>query len=171
MLYSFIAPRPKRVLGNEVRLVLIFFATISTVLLALYGFFLYQNKELQSEMQALQVQYTEIAEQNEMLIDDIEFIEEQAAFTESIVTGNTIIKEQIKNFMDLVPDEIVLHKVVLSNGTLILEGSTTDRSSFQNKLQLPLNSMFHETNVTYSTQEDTTLHFISRSTVQKESGP
>ena len=39
---------------------------------------------------------------------DLVDVVEQAAFTESIVTGNTIIKEQINNFMDLVPDEIVI---------------------------------------------------------------
>jgi len=170
-MYSFIAPRPKKLLSSEVRLALIFFTVIAVALSALYGFFLYQNTQLQVELSSLKAQYVEISEQNEMLMDDIEFIEDQAGFIENIRTENTILKEKIKNFLDLVPDEITLHKVALSSSDLILEGITADKLSFNSKLQMPLQSMFNQTEVAYTPQEDGSLQFVSRSILHKESRP
>ena len=141
------------------------------MLLLLYGFFLYQNSELQIEKETLQLQHEEMREQNEILQDDIDFIEDQASFTENIVTENIILKEQIKNFLDLVPDEIILSKVSLTSKDLLLNGVSIDQNSFQDKLEVPLSSMFHKTTVKYTQLLDERLEFISHSIIHKEIKP
>ncbi len=172
MQYSFIAPRAKKLISSEVRLVLIIFMVLMAVLLMLYAFFLSQNSQLENEKSVLIREQHDLHENNKILMQDIAIIEKQVDFSEELFTENTLLKENIKNLFDLIPDTITLSKVMLSSDALTIEGTTKDKTSFKTALQIPLRSIFfHESGTVFMPLKDGSFYFVSRNTLKKEKQP
>ncbi|OQX59653.1 MAG: hypothetical protein B5M52_02740 [Helicobacteraceae bacterium 4484_230] len=168
MTYSFIEPRSKKLVGSELRLTLIFFTAVSVMLVGLYGFFLYGNSQLKKEKQSLVSRLQELRSDNSIIMEEMDLIEKYSAFGEAVFTSNTIIKDEIKDFFDLIPDSVILDKVVLSPDMLTIFGRTVDRANFEKSFMTPLRSNFSKSSVELVPLENGSFIFKSSSTIAEE---
>jgi len=167
MKYSFIEPRSKKLVGSELRFTSIFFTAVSVVLVGLYGFFLYGNSQFKKERQSLTLRQQELRADNSALLEEIGRIEKYSAFGEAIFTANTIKKDEIKDFFDLIPDSVVLDKVVLSPNMLTISGRTVDREDFEKSFMTPLRSNFSKSSAEIVPLENGSFAFRFSSMVKE----
>jgi len=144
-MYSFTTPRKKPFFKEDTKLWLIFIF-ISTLLYISFALFLlvkayFFNKETQKmnrEISTLTQKITNLdLEKNNILL--------QKSLYEDIITKNEIIKQSVKNLLDLVPDPITLTKFKLNKNTLIIYGITPTKDVYNLLMLPPLESIFEET--------------------------
>ena len=144
-MYSFTTPRKKPLFKEDTKLWLIFIF-ISTLLYVSFALFLlvkayFFNKETQKMNKEISILTQKITnldlEKNNILI--------QKSLYEDIVTKNEIIKQSVKNLLDLVPDPITLTKFKLNKNTLIIYGITPTKDVYNLLMLPPLESIFEET--------------------------
>ncbi len=149
-MYSYKAPRKKRLLSKD-SLLWIIFVSIVFFALVLFGSYLYYKassyhdklSRLESSNKALSTSV--INYEKEMKI-----LKMQSVLSQEVKSSNTLLKNSIKNLFDLVPDQITLTKVVMEKYRLHLEGTTFTKDSYRLLLEPPLKSIFNSTKATFT---------------------
>ena len=146
--YSFIKPKKKPLFKEDTKLWLIFitFSLLLYILFALFlaikaHFFKTDSQKLLKEIEKLKKETTELSLQKE-------FIYTQKALYEDIMIKNALVKQQIKNLLDLIPDPITLERFYIDNNKLIIYGITPTKDVYNLLMLPPLESVFEKT-VTY----------------------
>lgn len=165
---SFIAPRPKKLLTPELKLVLFFFSMTLFILFATYGFLLYKTQDFSNQI----IQIDErVSDTNRSIADmgrQIRFIKQEAAHYTQITTSNSVLKDSIKNLFDLVPERITLSKAVLEKNALTLYGVTPTKDIYEFLLQAPLRSIFHKNYSDFYPLENGWYRFVSTNYLEDE---
>ncbi|MEO1924088.1 MAG: hypothetical protein ABGX25_06220 [Nautiliaceae bacterium] len=146
--YSFTKPKKKPIFKEDTKLWLIFIA-ISLVLYISFGVFLEiksylfkkETKELYNQILTLKHKIIELNKQKE-------FIYTQKALYEDIMIKNQLVKQQIQNLLDLIPDPITLEKFYIDHNKLIIYGITPTKDVYNLLMLPPLESIFEQT-ITY----------------------
>jgi len=146
--YSFVKPKKKPLLKEDTKLWLIFI-TISFILYISFGLFLEiksylfkkETKELYNQTLTLKHKIIELNKQKE-------FIYTQKALYEDIMIKNQLVKQQIQNLLDLIPDPITLEKFYIDHNKLIIYGITPTKDVYNLLMLPPLESIFEQT-ITY----------------------
>ncbi len=168
MRHSFIAPRPKRFLAPEFRLVLFFFATTLVMLGGTYAFLAYQSWSYMQQRQASSAHIVSMRAEIVEFEKGIAFVERERQLGEEIFTANTVLKESIKNLFDLVPERITLTKAELDKNALILYGVTPTKDIYEFMLHAPLRSIFHRSYSSFYPLENGWLRFVSTNYLDEE---
>ncbi len=168
MQYSYITPRKKSLLTQEVQLVLSFFTITLFMLFLTYFFLLYKNYSFNKERQTLVTQQITLENSLTKIESSITFIEEQKSLSETIFTKNIVLKDSITNLFDLVPTRITLSEAKLLENGLILYGITPNKDVYNFMLQAPLRSIFHKTYSSFYPAKNGWLHFVSTNYIDKE---
>ena len=148
-MYSYKTPR-KKVLYDKNSLIWAgFIATISLSLLMFGGYLRYKSSLYRDDF--LNVQESNKAMSQSVMSYEKEFkiIKMQNTLAQDVSGSNKLLKNSIKNLFDLVPDQIVLHKVVMEKELLNLEGTTPTKDTNRLLLEPPLKSIFQSSRVTY----------------------
>ena len=168
MRYSFIKPRPKKLISSELRLVVAFFSVTLFMLLSTYSFLAYKTYAYGSSIQ----EYKEKTASLKSALDDMErkiaFIEKESRTSEQVFTANTVLKESIKNLFDLVPERITLSQAQLEENALILYGITPNKEVYEFMLQAPLRSIFHRTYSSFYPLDNGWYAFVSTNYLDDE---
>ncbi len=142
MRHSFIAPREKKIIGKELKWLLITTGVLF-VLMLLSSVIL---NTIISSKERLLSQALEKKSGHEktltLLDEEMKIYKELDKLQEHVVTTNSLQKENIKNFFDLVPDEVVLKSVTFNGHTFRLTGLTLSRDVYNKKFQRSLDSLF-----------------------------
>ncbi len=161
MRYSFIHPKPKRLLDKESRLLGIFFA-VTLLMIVGFALFLWIKKGLmEDEVRRMQEQVRVFRKERADYRAQIARIEALSRKYESIQTDNTLLKESIRNLFDLVPDQITLTKAMLERNGLVLYGVTPTREVYNYLLLAPLKSVFQRTSTTFYPLKNGWWRFVS----------
>jgi len=167
-MYSFTKPKPKPYFKEDTRLWLIFYA-ISIFLYVSFSLFLllkaylfnrdinYFNKEIKS-----------LNKKIDILKKEKENITIQKNLYQEILTKNSLIKQNVKNLLDLIPDPITLNKFLLSKNKLILYGITPTKDVYNLLLLPPLESIFEETKTYFYELPNGWYKFKSINTLKSE---
>ncbi len=161
MRYSFIAPRPKKIVTPELKLVFFFFGMTLFILFATYGFLLYKSHQFSQEVIGMNQRIADTNRSIVMMQKEIAMIKKSAAHFQKVATSNTVLKDSIKNLFDLVPERITLSKAVLEKDALILYGITPNKEVYEFLLQAPLRSIFHKTYSDFYPLENGWYRFVS----------
>ena len=165
---SFIRPRPKQLVGPELRLVLFFFGVTLAMLVSTYLFLAYKQYDFVNEMAEMDGVSADLNRSIGAMNAQISFIEKEAARAEQVATANTVMKESIKNLFDLVPDRIVLSEADLKERSLVLYGITPNKEVYEFMLQAPLRSIFHRTYSSFYPMENGWYRFVSTNFLEDE---
>ncbi len=168
MKYSYIAPKRKSILTEEMQLLLTFFAITLFMLFTTFSFLLYKNYSFNKDKAMVIKEKQRLEESMGKLQADIAFIEVQKALSERVYTKNTVLKESITNLFDLIPTRITLSRAELLENGLILYGITPNKDIYNFMLQAPLRSIFHRTYSSFYAQENGWLRFVSTNYIDKE---
>jgi cell division protein FtsL len=168
MKHSFIAPRRKRVISGELRLVLFFFAVTIAMVVGTYLFLEYKTYDFANERKEVARKSIELQHSIEAMDEEIKIIETEAKIVEQISTDNTVMKESIKNLFDLVPEDITLTRAELEEKSLILYGITPNKDTYEYMLHAPLHSIFNRTYTSYYPAENGWYRFVSSNYLDEE---
>jgi len=166
--YSFITPKKKPLFKEDTKLWLIFI-TASFFLYLFFGLFLLfksylfdkDSKKLTQQIENLKQKTTEIIAQKE-------FIYKQKALYEDISTKNDLVKQQIKNLLDLIPDPITLERFYIDNNKLIIYGITPTKDVYNLLMLPPLKSIFSDTKTYFYELPNGWYRFKSENFIKSE---
>jgi len=168
MKYSFIAPRPKRLISGELRQAIFFFTISIVMIVSAYGFLVYKVHLFKQEHQVFGETLTQLEHSKEELNKKITIIELEVRKSEDITTQNALTKESIRSLFDLVPDAITLTKAHLDQNSLILYGETPTQDVYEFMLQAPLRAIFHRTYTSFYPAQNGWYNFVSTNYLEEE---
>jgi hypothetical protein len=79
------------------------------------------------------------------IISQKEFIYKQKTLYEDIMVKNSLMKDSIKNLLDLIPDPITLTSILFDKNKLIIYGITPTKDIYNMLMLPPLESIFTKT--------------------------
>jgi len=167
-MYSFTKPKKKPLFKEDTKLWLVFI-TVSVFLYVSFSAFLlikayFYNKSTQDMNKEIVLLKQKIIKLNL----EKENILLQKSLYENIVTKNSVIKESVKNLLDLVPDPITLTKFMLSNNKLIIYGITPTKDVFNLLMLPPLESIFENTKTYFYQMPNGWYRFKSINTLKSQ---
>jgi len=168
MKYSYIKPRRKTILTQEMQLLLAFFSITILMLFMTYAFVLYKNYSFVADKQEVLQQQAKLESSLDTMKAKIEYIQKQNQLSESIYTKNTVLKDSIANLFDLVPERITLSEAQLLENGLILYGITPNKDIYNFMLQAPLRSIFHRTYSSFYPAGNGWLRFVSTNYIDND---
>ena len=144
-MYSFTKAKKKNYFKEDTKLWLIFYF-ISVFLYVSFALFLlvksyFYTKYYQSNNQDIITLNTKISS----LTLQKENIKLQKILYENIMVKNSVIKDSIKNLLDLIPDPVTLNKFLLKKDSLIIYGITPTKDVYNLLMLPPLESIFNNT--------------------------
>jgi len=144
-MYSFTKPVKKPLFKEDTKLWLIFIL-VSVILYVSFSVFLLIKAYFYNKSTQQMSKETVILKQKIINLNlEKENILLQKSLYEDILTKNSVIKESVKNLLDLVPDPITLDKFMLSKNKLIIYGTTPTKDIFNLLMLPPLESIFENT--------------------------
>ena len=165
---SYITPRNKSALTQEVQLLLSFFAITILMLFSTYAFLIYKNYIFVSEKERVIIEKNQLKVSLTSMKSKIEYIEKQKILSERIYTKNVVLKDSIANLFDLVPTRITLSEAKLHEKGLVLYGITPNKDVYNFMLQAPLRSIFHRTYSSFYPAKNGWLRFVSTNYIDEE---
>ncbi len=144
-MYSFTKPNKKPLFKEDTKLWIVFI-TISMFLYLSFALFLViktylYNKDIKNytnEIKTLKQKITDINNKKE-------FIYKEKTLYEDIMVKNSLMKDSIKNLLDLIPDPITLSSISFDKNKLIIYGVTPTKDIYNMLMLPPLESIFTET--------------------------
>jgi len=148
-MYSFTSPKQKPLIKEDTKLWLIFIG-VSIILYVTFALFLeiktiIYNKDTESynkQIISLKQQLLDIQSQKQ-------FIYKQKTLYEDIMVKNSLMKDSIKNLLDLIPDPITLSSISFDKNRLIIYGITPTKEIYNMLMLPPLESIFTQTNTDF----------------------
>ena len=160
-MYSYIKPRKKTPLTQEVILIISFFSISFFMLFLTYGFLAYKDYRFQKDMNYIENKKEKLKSSIQNYQDRIKFIEEESNLANKIYTTNSVLKDSISNLFDLVPERITLSKAQILKNGLILYGVTPNKEIYEYMLEAPLKSIFAKNHTSFYQLENGWLRFVS----------
>ncbi len=168
MTRSYIKPRSKQVLSDELQLVLLFFTISIAMLFLTYGFLKLKIYTFEESVVRIETKKVELKSSTVKMQHQIHIIEQESDRAEKVVTENSVLKESVKNLFDLVPDRITLSEVELNKNSLVMKGTTPSKEVYEFLLQAPLRSIFNNTYTSFYQAENGWFSFVSTNTLDDE---
>ncbi|MEO1927173.1 MAG: hypothetical protein ABGX26_00595 [Nautiliaceae bacterium] len=144
-MYSFTKPKKKPIFKEDTKLWLIF---IGVSLILYIGFAMFLEIKALLYNKDINKFNNQIANLNKELITiskEKEFIFTQKALYENIMVKNELMKNSIKNLLDLIPDPITLNSIYFDKNRLIIYGITPTKEIYNMLMLPPLESIFTQT--------------------------
>ena len=167
-MYSFTQPRKKELFQEDTKLWLIFLTAIS-FLFSAFSIFIW----LQSYSYTKDISYykTEIKKYDKNIKDLKEkkafILKEKNIFAE-IDLSNSMLKNSVKNLLDLIPDPITLTKIVIDKNSLQIFGITPTKEVYNILLLPPLESIFTTTKTEFYMMNNGWFRFYSKNELNNE---
>jgi len=167
MRYSYIRPRKKSIIFQELQLLLTFFGLTLFMLFSTYGFLFYKDYRFAQEKASAIEEKASLDANIIKMKEDITFIEKELVLSEKIYTQNSVLKDSISNLFDLVPQRITLSEASLLKNGLILYGITPNKDVYNFMLQAPLRSIFQRTYSSFYPAQNGWIRFVSTNYIEE----
>ena len=168
MTRSYIQPKSKQILSDEMQLVILFFTISIAMLFLTYGFLKLKIYTFEQSITRIETKKVEPKNSTQKMQHQIQIVEQESDRAEKVVTENSVLKESVKNLFDLVPDRIILTEVELNKNSLVMKGITPSKEVYEFLLQAPLRSIFNNTYTSFYQADNGWLSFVSTNTLDDE---
>ncbi len=170
MRYSYIKQRKKTAFTPKMQTVFIVFDIVIFVLFALYMFFFFEDYRFSKQIQHTNMELVKLKTQIDTIDGEIQQIKKYSEFCEKISTKNIVLKDSIKNLIDLVPPQITLLEALMLDDTLIVQGITPSKYVYESMLQAPLDSIYIRSKNTIYPLKNNYFKFTSTNYMNKQKG-
>ena len=144
-MYSFIKPKPKPLFKEDTKLWLIFIG-VSLILYLLFALFLeIKTYFYQKDINYFNKEIINLQQEISRINKDKQFIQKQKSLYEELMVKNSLMKDSIKNLLDLIPDPITLDSIFFYKNKLIIYGITPTKEIYNMLMLPPLESIFNHT--------------------------
>ena len=159
--YSFVEPREKKLISNELMLVLYFFGAVFFFVIATYVFLQIKILTFESNIETKQDVIHSLGRDIFKHEQDIKSVNQQRIFAEKLFKNSEYLHRTIQNVFELVPDKITLSKAELKNNELVLYGETPTKDIYNLLLLAPLRSIFDDTYTSFYQLRNGWYRFVS----------
>lgn len=170
MIFSFTAPSHKPIFSPITKAWLTcFFASFLVVLMV----FLMLGEQTRSMIDQSNLIDTEINNQGNVksnLQSKIQYLDSQIQQISTIKQENTALLTGLENLFGLIPEQITINTISLSNEALIIKGITPSKELYLFLLESPLRAIFNESNVDFFVLPSGWFNFVSVSKIIKPQG-
>jgi Tfp pilus assembly protein PilN len=167
-MYSFIKPKIKPLFSEDTKLWLIFISAVTALMIGFSLFLLIESYINTKNSQKLQSQIIENSKTIKKFEKKIEFINEEKTLYTNITVNNQLLKDGVKNLLDLIPDPITLTNIKIEKNSLIIYGITPTKDVYNILLLPPLKSIFTQTSTNFYQMDNRWYRFESINTLKEE---
>ncbi len=167
-MYSFTKPKPKSILKEDTKLWLIFIG-ISSILYISFTIFLeikayyYKKESINFKSEIFNIE----DKIDKLNLKKITILKEEK-FYKDILTQNSLMKDKIKNLLDLIPDPITLNSISMDKNRLIIKGITPTKEIYNSFMLPPLESVFNKTETIFYQMPNGWYKFISKNYLKEQ---
>jgi Tfp pilus assembly protein PilN len=148
-MYSYKTPRKKPLFSRDSLLWMVFVGIVFTALVTFGLYLYYQASQYEKELQSVESANNALSQSVMGYEKELKIFKMQQTLGKEVRASNILLRNSIKNLFDLVPDQIVLTKVVMQKDLLELEGTTPTKDTYRLLLEPPLKSIFKSSRVNY----------------------
>ena len=167
-MYSFKQPAKKEIFAEDTKLWMIFIFAVSSLMiffsLFLIGKFYFYMQDIKEFKQNIVKNNTHIVD----LSAKIKFIKQEKTLNTKIVVNNELLKDGVKNLLDLIPDPITLTNIKIEKKSLYIYGITPTKNVYDVLLLPPLKSIFTSTKTNFYQMDNGWFRFESINTIKEE---
>jgi cell division protein FtsL len=167
-MYSFTTPKPKSIFAEDTKMWLIFILAVSALMVGFSIFLLTkayfyhkQTFELKEKIIQNKANITQLTKKKN-------FILLQKELTTKIYVNNELLKNGVKNLLDLIPDPITLTNIQIRKNSLIIYGITPTKDVYNTLLLPPLESIFTQTKTNFYQMKNGWYRFESINNLKEE---
>jgi len=137
---SFITPRPKKGLPQELVWMGMVFMVILIALIAAFSFLSFANGAKRATIVQINAEIKQVQEDATQTMHELQSLSTRDQLRATLQTANQLVLGNIKSFFDLVPDGITLEAVSFDNAHISVRGVTRSRKLYHKSLGLFLES-------------------------------
>ena len=166
-MYSFIAPRKKNSLDTFTYMWLIFIL-ISSLLLISVGLYLSgENSKFNIYKSEIRNKINSYKEKEKKIKDNIIYYKKVNRVFLEVDNSNKSLKSGIQNLLSLIPDQIILNKLILNKYEIKIYGYVDSPKTYKLLLDPPLKSIFDITKVGFTKIDDSKYLFSSYNKIKR----
>ena len=159
--YSFIKPQKKPIFSLFSKIWMLFISTIVLLFAAVNLFVELKSGSLRNETQISKQKQDQIKEQIKQTDELTALLKQRRDSATEILASNAVLKQSVRNLLDLVPSSITLNEIAMDKNSLVVKGTTPSRDVYNMLLATPLKSIFNTSNTSFYQLDSGWLNFIS----------
>jgi dipeptide/tripeptide permease len=167
-MYSFTKPKTKPLFSEDTKLWLIFINAVTGLMIGFSLFLLIETYIKKENIKNLQSQIIKNNKNINIFTKKIEFINKEKTLYTNITVNNQLLKDGVKNLLDLIPDPITLTNIKIEKNSLIIYGITPTKDVYNILLLPPLKSIFTQTLTNFYQMDNGWYRFESINTLKEE---
>ena len=159
--YSFIKPQKKPIFSLFSKIWMLFISTVVLLFAAVNLFVELKSSSLRNETQISKQKQDQIKEQIKQTDELTALLKQRRDSANEILASNAVLKQSVRNLLDLVPSSITLNEIAMDKNSLVVKGTTPSRDIYNMLLATPLKSIFNTSNTSFYQLDSGWLNFIS----------
>ena len=159
--YSFIKPQKKPIFSLFSKIWMLFISTVVLLFAAVNLFVELKSGSLRNETQISKQKQDQIKEQIKQTDELTALLKQRRDSAKEILASNAVLKQSVRNLLDLVPSSITLNEIAMDKNSLVVKGTTPSRDVYNMLLATPLKSIFNTSNTSFYQLDSGWLNFIS----------
>lgn len=165
MIFSFTSPTHKPILTPITKSWLICIMASTLVVMGIWLILSYQTDAFVNQSNTIDQEINRQENTKTDLVNKLDFLNMQISEVAAIKGENTILINAIENLFGLIPDQITLNTISLTDNTLTIKGITPSKELYTFLLESPLKAIFSETNADFFVLPSGWYNFVSISKV------
>lgn len=167
MNYSFISPLRKPIFSPITKAWALCFFASGLVIVGIYFLLKFQTQSFIDQSNNIDTQINQQASLKTDLTDKLNYLNTQLNEIRTIQEENTALINAIENLFGLIPDQITINSISLTNNELTIKGITPSKELYIFLLESPLRAIFSESKVDFFVLPSGWYNFISVSKIIK----
>ena len=159
--YSFIKPQKKPIFSLFSKIWMLFISTVVLLFAAVNLFVELKSGSLRNETQISKQKQDQIKEQIKQTDEPTALLKQRRDSANEILASNAVLKQSVRNLLDLVPSSITLNEIAMDKNSLVVKGTTPSRDVYNMLLATLLKSIFNTSNTSFYQLDNNWLNFIS----------
>lgn len=159
--YSFIKPQKKPIFSLFSKIWMLFISTVVLLFAAVNLFVELKSGSLRNETQISKQKQDQIKERIKQTDELTVLLKQRRDSANEILASNAVLKQSVRNLLDLVPSSITLNEIAMDKNSLVVKGTTPSRDVYNMLLATPLKSIFNTSNTSFYQLDSGWLNFIS----------
>jgi len=167
-MYSFTRANKKSFFAEDTKLWLIFISAVSGLMIFFASFLFIKGLFYKKDIKELRLQITQNSKKIEDFTQKINFIKKEKQLSTQISVNNELLKDGVKNLLDLIPDPITLTNIKIEKKSLYIYGITPTKDVYNILLLPPLKSIFTTTITNFYQMDNGWYRFESINILKEE---
>lgn len=163
--FSFISPNQKILFSNTTRSWIFCFFYSFLSLIVVWEILDFQADRFDKRSKEIQENIVQKQDAQNIFLQQLNFLNSQLQTLQNIHEQNTSLTTALKNLLDLIPEQITINSVELTDQALTIKGITPAKELYTFLLETPLKAIFLESKVDFFVLPSGWYNFVSVSKI------